>query len=159
MNKIKWDGITEIEKIKPALLGFITDTEKQQAKKMAYGYFTDIIRKNHRNSGTNSRGLFVYAFCEKITVHVDKTEYYMTWNKAAKYICQWLNEENLTISNKEENLRLDMGMNGACGVNEMSSTKSANLTISNKEENLRLNMGMNGACGVNEMSSNKSANE
>lgn len=104
MNKIKWDGITEIGKIKPALLGFITDTEKQQAKKTAYGYFTDIIRKNHRNSGTNSGGLFVYAFCEKITVHVDKTEYYMTWNKAAKYICQWLNEENLTISNKEENI-------------------------------------------------------
>ena len=104
MEKIKWDGITEIGKIKPALLGFITDTEKQQAKKTAYGYFTDIIRKNHRNSGTNSGGLFVYAFCEKITVHVDKIEYYMTWNKAAKYICQWLNEENLTISNKEEKI-------------------------------------------------------
>lgn len=139
MEKIKWDGITEIEKIKPALLGFITDTEKQQAKKTAYGYFTDIIRKNHRNSGTNSGGLFVYAFCEKITVHVGKTEYFMTWNKAAKYICQWLNEENLTISNKEENLRLDMGMNGACEVNEMSSTKSADLTISNKEENIMEN--------------------
>lgn len=104
MEKIKWDGITEIDKIKPALLGFITEEEKQQAKKTAYGYFTDIIRKNHRNSGTNSGGLFVYAFCEKITVHVDKIEYYMTWNKAAKYICQWLNEENLTISNKEENI-------------------------------------------------------
>lgn len=139
MEKIKWDGITEIDKIKPALLGFITEEEKQQAKKTAYGYFTDIIRKNHRNSGTNSGGLFVYAFCEKITVHVGKTEYFMTWNKAAKYICQWLNEENLTISNKEENLRLDMGMNGACGVNEMSSTKSANLTISNKEENIMEN--------------------
>ena len=131
MEKIKWDGITEIEKIKPALLGFITEEEKQQAMKTAYGYFTDIIRKNHRNSGTNSGGLFVYAFCEKITVHVDKTEYYMTWNKAAKYICQWLKDE--------ENLRLDMGMNGACGVNEMSSTKSANLTISNKEENIMEN--------------------
>jgi len=104
LNKIKWDGITEIEKIKPALLGFITEEEKQQAMKTAYGYFTDIIRKNHRNSGTNSGGLFVYAFCEKITVHVGKTEYFMTWNKAAKYICQWLNEENLTISNKEENI-------------------------------------------------------
>lgn len=100
MNKIKWDGITEIEKIKPALLGFITDTEKQQAKKTAYGYFTDIIRKNHRNSGTNSGGLFVYAFCEKITVHVDKIEYYMTWNKAAKYICQWLNEEENIMENQ-----------------------------------------------------------
>ena len=139
MEKIKWDGITEIGKIKPALLGFITEEEKQQAKKTAYGYFTDIIRKNHRNSGANSGGLFVYAFCEKITVHVGKTEYFMTWNKAAKYICQWLNEENLTISNKEENLRLDMGMNGACEVNEMSSTKSANLTISNKEENIMEN--------------------
>lgn len=139
MEKIKWDGITEIGKIKPALLGFITEEEKQQAKKTAYGYFTDIIRKNHRNSGANSGGLFVYAFCEKITVHVDKIEYYMTWNKAAKYICQWLNEENLTISNKEENLRLDMGMNGACEVNKMSSTKSANLTISNKEENIMEN--------------------
>lgn len=139
MEKIKWDGITEIGKIKPALLGFITEEEKQQAKKMAYGDFAEIIRKNHRNSGANSGGLFVSAFCEKITVHVDKTEYYMTWNKAAKYICQWLNEENLTISNKKENLRLDMGMNGACGVNEMSSTKSANLTISNKEEKIMEN--------------------
>ena len=100
MEKIKWDGITEIGKIKPALLGFITDEEKQQAKKMAYGYFTDIIRKNHRNSGTNSGGLFVYAFCEKITVHVDKIEYYMTWNKAAKYICQWLNEEENIMENQ-----------------------------------------------------------
>jgi hypothetical protein len=100
MEKIKWDGITEIDKIKPALLGFITEEEKQQAKKTAYGYFTDIIRKNHRNSGTNSGGLFVYAFCEKITVHVDKIEYYMTWNKAAKYICQWLNEEENIMENQ-----------------------------------------------------------
>ena len=137
--KIKWDGITEIEKIKPALLGFITEEEKQQAKKMAYGYFTDIIRKNHRNSATNNGGYITSGFFDKLTVSVGKTEYFMTWNKAAKYICQWLNEENLTISNKEENLRLDMGMNGACGVNEMSSTKSANLTISNKEENIMEN--------------------
>lgn len=101
MEKIKWDGITEIEKIKPALLGFITDEEQQQAKKTAYGYFTDIIRKNHRNSWTNSGGLFVYAFCEKITVHVGKTEYFMTWNKAAKYICQWLNEEEEIMEKQE----------------------------------------------------------
>ena len=139
MNKIKWDGITEIEKIKPALLGFITDEEQQQAKKMAYGDFAEIIRKKYRNRGTNSGGLFVDAFRDKIMVYAKKTTYFMTWNKAAKYICQWLKEENLTISNKEENLRLDMGMNGACGVNEMSSTKSANLTISNKEENIMEN--------------------
>ena len=104
MNKIKWDGITELEKIKPALLGFITDTEKQQAKKTAYGYFTDIIRKNHRNSATNNGGYITSGFFDKLTVSVGKTEYFMTWNKAAKYICQWLNEENLTISNKEENI-------------------------------------------------------
>lgn len=139
MEKIKWDGITEIEKIKPALLGFITEEEKQQAKKMAYGDFAEIIRKKYRNRGTNSGGLFVDAFRDKIMVYAEKTTYFMTWNKAAKYICQWLNEENLTISNKEENLRLDMGMNGACEVNEMSSTKSANLTISNKEENIMEN--------------------
>lgn len=139
MGKIKWDGITEIEKIMPALLGLITDEEQQQAKKMAYGDFAEIIRKKYRNRGTNSGGLFVDAFRDKIMVYAEKTTYLMTWNKAAKYICQWLNEENLTISNKEENLRLDMGMNGACGVNEMSSTKSANLTISNKEENIMEN--------------------
>jgi len=104
MEKIKWDGITEIEKIKPALLGFITEEEKQQAMKTAYGYFTDIIRKNHRNSATNNGGYITSGFFDKLTVSVGKTEYFMTWNKAAKYICQWLNEENLTISNKEENI-------------------------------------------------------
>lgn len=130
MEKIKWDGITEIEKIMPALLGLITDEEQQQAKKMAYGDFAEIIRKKYRNRGTNSGGLFVDAFRDKIMVYAEKTTYFMTCNKAAKYICQWL---------KEENLRLDMGMNGVCGVNEMSSTKSANLTISNKEENIMEN--------------------
>ena len=65
MEKIKWDGITEIEKIMPALLGFITDEEKQQAKKTAYGYFTDIIRKNHRNSATNNGGYITSGFFDK----------------------------------------------------------------------------------------------
>ena len=129
--KIKWDGITEIEKIMPAILGLITDEEQQQAKKMAYGDFAEIICKKYRNRGTNSGGLFVDAFRDKIMVYAEKTTYFMTWNKAAKYICQWLKDE--------ENLRLDMGMNGACEVNEMSSTKSANLTISNKEENIMEN--------------------
>ena len=103
--KIKWDGITEIEKIMPALLGLITDEEQQQAKKMAYGDFAEIIRKKYRNRGTNSGGLFVDAFRDKIMVYAEKTTYFMTWNKAAKYICQWLkDEENLTISDKEENI-------------------------------------------------------
>lgn len=105
MGKIKWDGITEIEKVMPALLGLITDEEQQQAKKMAYGDFAEIIRKKYRNRGTNSGGLFVDAFSDKIMVYAEKTTYFMTWNKAAKYICQWLkDEENLTISNKEENI-------------------------------------------------------
>lgn len=95
MNKIKWDGITELEKIKPALLGLITDEEQQQAKKMAYGDFAEIIRKKYRNRGTNSGGLFVDAFRDKIMVYAEKTTYFMTWNKAAKYICQWLKEENI----------------------------------------------------------------
>ena len=93
--KIKWDGITEIEKIMPALLGLITDEEQQQAKKMAYGDFAEIIRKKYRNRGTNSGGLFVDAFRDKIMVYAEKTTYFMTWNKAAKYICQWLKEENI----------------------------------------------------------------
>ena len=100
MNKIKWDGITEIEKIKPALLGFITDTEKQQAKKMAYGYFTDIIRKNHRNSATNNGGYITSGFFDKVTVSVGEIEYFMTWNKAAKYISQWLNQEENIMENQ-----------------------------------------------------------
>ena len=101
MEKIKWDGITEIEKIKPALLGFITEEEKQQAKKTAYGYFTDIIRKNHRNSATNNGGYITSGFFDKLTVSVGKIEYYMTWNKAAKYICQWLNEEEEIMEKQE----------------------------------------------------------
>lgn len=100
MEKIKWDGITEIEKIMPALLGFITDEEQQQAKKMAYGDFAEIIRKKYRNRGTNSGGLFVDAFRDKIMVYAEKTTYFMTWNKAAKYICQWLKEENI-MENQE----------------------------------------------------------
>ena len=95
MEKIKWDGITEIEKVMPALLGLITDEEQQQAKKMAYGDFAEIIRKKYRNRGTNSGGLFVDAFSDKIMVYAEKTTYFMTWNKAAKYICQWLKEENI----------------------------------------------------------------
>ena len=86
--KIKWDGITEIEKVMPALLGLITDEEQQQAKKMAYGDFAEIIRKKYRNRGTNSGGLFVDAFSDKIMVYAEKTTYFMTWNKAAKYIRQ-----------------------------------------------------------------------
>lgn len=101
MNKIKWDGISELEKIKPALLGFITDEEKQQAKKTAYGYFTDIIRKNHRNSATNNGGYITSGFFDKVTVSVGKTEYFMTWNKAAKYISQWINQEEKIMEKQE----------------------------------------------------------
>lgn len=100
MEKIKWDGITEIEKIMPALLGFITDEEKQQAKKTAYGYFTDIIRKNHRNSATNNGGYITSGFFDKVTVSVGEIEYFMTWNKAAKYISQWLNQEENIMENQ-----------------------------------------------------------
>lgn len=101
MEKIKWDGITEIEKILPALLGLITDEEQQQAKKMAYGDFAEIIRKKYRNRGTNSGGLFVDAFRDKIMVYAEKTTYFMTWNKAAKYIRQWLDKEE-NIMEKQE---------------------------------------------------------
>ncbi len=101
MEKIKWDGITEIEKIKPALLGFITDEEQQQAKKMAYGDFAEIIRKKYRNRGTNSGGLFVDAFRDKIMVYAEKTTYFMTWNKAAKYIRQWLDKEEKIMEKQE----------------------------------------------------------
>ncbi len=101
MEKIKWDGITEIEKIKPALLGFITEEEKQQAKKTAYGDFAEIIRKKYRNRGTNSGGLFVDAFRDKIMVYAEKTTYFMTWNKAAKYIRQWLDKEEKIMEKQE----------------------------------------------------------
>ena len=100
MQKIKWDGISELEKIKSALLGFITDEEKQQAKKTAYGYFTDIIRKNHRNSATNNGGYITSGFFDKVTVSVGEIEYCMTWNKAAKYISQWLNQEENIMENQ-----------------------------------------------------------
>lgn len=101
MEKIKWDGITEIEKIMPALLGLITDEEQQQAKKMAYGDFAEIIRKKYRNRGTNSGGLFVDAFRDKIMVYAEKTTYFMTWNKAAKYIRQWLDKEEKIMEKQE----------------------------------------------------------
>ena len=101
MEKIKWDGITEIEKIMPALLGLITDEEQQQAKKMVYGDFAEIIRKKYRNRGTNSGGLFVDAFRDKIMVYAEKTTYFMTWNKAAKYIRQWLDKEEKIMEKQE----------------------------------------------------------
>lgn len=99
--KIKWDGITEIKKVMPALLGLITDEEQQQAKKMAYGDFAEIIRKKYRNRGTNSGGLFVDAFSDKIMVYAEKTTYFMTWNKAAKYIRQWLDKEEKIMEKQE----------------------------------------------------------
>ena len=99
--KIKWDGITEIEKVMPALLGLITDEEQQQAKKMAYGDFAGIIRKKYRNRGTNSGGLFVDAFSDKIMFYAEKTTYFMTWNKAAKYIRQWLDKEEKIMEKQE----------------------------------------------------------
>ena len=99
--KIKWDGITEIETVMPALLGLITDEEQQQAKKMAYGDFAEIIRKKYRNRGTNSGGLFVDAFSDKIMVYAEKTTYFMTWNKAAKYIRQWLDKEEKIMEKQE----------------------------------------------------------
>ena len=92
---VQWDGEQDAEIIKDALLSFLSKEELEQAAHMNNGDFTELIRKAHRNHGTNSNshGVLVTGHFDKITVSMYETVYTMTWSMAARHIRAWIAEK------------------------------------------------------------------
>lgn len=94
----KWDGVTRAADIARVLIKFISDEDRRMAKVMAYGDVGRLLKKRHGECfhggsvgddmvESNSNGVTVkFDFCD------GGDAYELTWNKAAKLICERIDE-------------------------------------------------------------------
>lgn len=94
----KWNGVTRAEDIARVLIKFISDEDRRMAKVMAYGDVGRLLKKRHGECfhggsvgddmvESNSNGVTVkFDFCD------GGDAYELTWNKAAKLICEHIDE-------------------------------------------------------------------
>lgn len=95
----KWDGVTRAADIARVLIKFISDADRRMARVMAYGDFGRSIQKRHGgcHRGASVGDDMVDADMKGITVTFDFADdgdeaYELTWNKAAKLICEHIDE-------------------------------------------------------------------
>ncbi len=95
----KWDGVTRAADIARVLIKFISDEDKRMARVMAYGDVGRQLKKRHGEcfrGGTvgddmvesNSNGVTV-----KFNFIDGGDAYELTWNKAAKLICEHIDDD------------------------------------------------------------------
>ena len=94
----KWDGVTRAADIARVLIKFVSDEDRRMAKVMAYGDVGRLLKKRHGECfhggsvgedmvESNSNGVTVkFDFCD------GGDAYELTWNKAAKLICEHIDE-------------------------------------------------------------------
>ena len=110
---VKWDGLKYEDVIKPNLLSFISEDEKNQAWLKDNNTFTDIIRKAHRTHGRCVDGISIQGSFDKITISFfdnsgidDINTYYLTWSMAARHIRMWVSEEH-SKQQKAQNVKAE----------------------------------------------------
>lgn len=94
----KWDGVTRAANIARVLIKFISEADRHMARVMAYGDVGRQLKKRHGECfhggsvgddmvESNSNGVTVkFDFCD------GGDAYELTWNKAAKLICEHIDE-------------------------------------------------------------------
>ena len=104
----KWDGVTRAADIARVLIKFISDEDKRMARVMAYGDVGRQLKKRHGEcfrGGTvgddmvesNSNGVTV-----KFNFIDGGDAYELTWNKAAKLICEHIYDDEYDEDNEDD---------------------------------------------------------
>ena len=94
----KWDGVTRAADIARVLIKFISDADRRMARVMAYGDVGRQLKKRHGECfhGGSVGDDMVESYTDGVTVKFDFAdggdEYSLTWNKAAKLICEHIDE-------------------------------------------------------------------
>ena len=94
----KWDGVTRAADIARVLIKFISDADRHMARVMAYGDVGRQLKKRHGECfhGGSVGDDMVESYTDGVTVKFDFAdggdEYSLTWNKAAKLICEHIDE-------------------------------------------------------------------
>ncbi len=97
MQTVKWDGVTDDDKILKALLFFINEDDKNAALTTSYGDFGKYLQKKYKNQGKGVGGTYsVFGWAKKVQITLCKQNirYDLTWNKAAKLIHKYFKERN-----------------------------------------------------------------
>ena len=94
MEHIRWDGKEHAQTIAAALIQYITEEERDKARRIAYGDLARILKDNHGrgNHGWCTSEWDVSENCCGVVVEICDLhkEYEMTWNKAAKVIHEYI---------------------------------------------------------------------
>ena len=95
-KRMKWDETENYDNISVALLEFITEEERELAKRTSYGDLTSIIRKAHMKDEKTTSCCIIKGLFDKveITMTEENILYWTTWNKAAKAIHKRINKDN-----------------------------------------------------------------
>ena len=99
MEVIKWDGVTRAADIARVLIRFISEEDRRIARAMAYGDFGKHLKKRHGGCfhGGSVGDNMVESNSKGVTVAFDFLDdgdaYTLTWNKAAKLICEHIYDD------------------------------------------------------------------
>lgn len=94
MERVKWDGKTDSEKILEALLLLIDEEDEAKALTTSYGDFGKYLQKLYKGSGAGNGDFTVESFKgnPRVTLKKKGISYQLTWNKAAKLIHKHLHD-------------------------------------------------------------------
>lgn len=98
IERVRWDGRSNGRTIADALVQYMTDEERRQARLISYGDLGNMMKKRHGssfNGGTTSTGhIEGTPKGVEVTVNDLHTCFKLTWNKAAKLIHEFLGERS-----------------------------------------------------------------
>ena len=105
----KWDGVTRAADVARALIGFISEEDRRMARTMAYGDLGRHLKKRHGECfhGGSVGDDMVGSDTNGVTVTFDFADggdeaYALTWNKAAKLICEHIDEYDEDEDDEDE---------------------------------------------------------
>jgi hypothetical protein len=104
----KWDGVTRAADIARVLIRFISEEDKHIARTRAYGDVGQYLKKRHGECfhGGNVGDDMVQTDRKGVTVEFDFADggdaYELTWNKAAKLICEHIYDDDCERINDDD---------------------------------------------------------
>ncbi len=123
---MKWNGADYAEDVKYGFFSMLTNAEKENAKTMKHGEFTELFRKRYKGRihpfcrGIGSPSILIYCnydcidfdFQRELNAFGDR-KITMTWSMAARHIRAWVQiadkEKNTKTEEKEMTAAFDLG--------------------------------------------------
>lgn len=96
LERQKWDEKAYVNLISASLSEFLTDEERELARKTSYGDLTSVIRKAHMHDEKTFPCCTIKGMFDKVEITMIEKNilYWTTWNKAAKAIHKWIKDNN-----------------------------------------------------------------